>query len=46
MAETVWQAYSSDTLHWFVPAELADLDKAAGNTPEILRDKLGKHMTV
>lgn len=46
VAETVWQAYSSDTLHWFVPAELADLDKAAGNTPEILRDKLGKHMTV
>ena len=46
IAETVWKAYSSETLHWFVPAELADLDKAAGNTPEILRDKLGKHMTV
>jgi NAD(P)-dependent dehydrogenase (short-subunit alcohol dehydrogenase family) len=46
VARTVWEAYSSETLHWFVPTELADLDKAAGNTPEILRDKLGKHMQV
>lgn len=45
VAQTVWEAYRSDTLHWFVPAELADLDKAAGNTPEALRDKLGAHMS-
>ncbi|GGC89042.1 SDR family oxidoreductase [Halopseudomonas salina] len=44
VARAVMDAYSSETLHWFVPSELADLDKAAGNTPEILRDKLGKHM--
>lgn len=46
VARTVWKAYSSETLHWFVPAELADLDKAAGNTPEVLRDKLGAHMHI
>lgn len=44
VARTVWQAYNSETLHWFVPAELVELDKAAGNTPEILRDKLGRNM--
>lgn len=46
VARTVWEAYQSETLHWFVPSELADLDKAAGNTPEQLRDKLGAHMKI
>lgn len=44
VARTVWEAYRSDTLHWFVPAELVNLDKAAGDNPEVLRDKLGRNM--
>lgn len=44
VARTVWEAYSSNTLHWYVPAELADLDKASSNDPELLRDKLGRNM--
>ncbi|PKM29873.1 MAG: short-chain dehydrogenase [Gammaproteobacteria bacterium HGW-Gammaproteobacteria-11] len=42
VAKVVWQAYQSDTLHWYVPQELAELDKAAGNDPEKLRDKLAR----
>ncbi|MFN3579726.1 MAG: SDR family oxidoreductase [Pseudomonas sp.] len=42
VAKVVWQAYQSDTLHWYVPQELGDLDKAAGNDPEKLRDKLAR----
>ncbi|SDU32724.1 SDR family oxidoreductase [Halopseudomonas salegens] len=44
VAKVVWQAYQSDTLHWYVPQELADLDKAAGNDPEKLRDKLARQI--
>lgn len=40
VAKVVWQAYSSDKLHWYVPPELVELDKAAGNTPEIVREQL------
>jgi len=36
----VWSAYGSDKLHWFVPAEIGELDKAAGNTPELVREQI------
>ncbi|MEN6541754.1 SDR family oxidoreductase [Parvibaculum sp.] len=40
VAKTVWEAYGSDKLHWYVPPELVELDKAAGNTPELVREQL------
>jgi NAD(P)-dependent dehydrogenase (short-subunit alcohol dehydrogenase family) len=40
VAKVVWEAYGSDTLHWYVPPELAELDKAAGNMPEFVREQI------
>lgn len=41
VADSVWAAYQTpDKLHWFVPEEVGDLDKAAGNTPELVRDQI------
>jgi len=41
VAKCVWEAYNTpDKLHWFVPEEIGDLDKAAGNTPELVREQL------
>ena len=39
VAKVVWEAYHSEKLHWYVPAELWELDKAAGNTPELVREQ-------
>jgi len=38
IARTVWEAYHSDKLHWYVPPELFELDKVATLTPEKARD--------
>lgn len=40
VAKVVWEAYGSDKLHWYVPTELVELDKAAGNAPELVREQL------
>ncbi len=40
VAKVVLEAYASDTLHWYVPPELVELDKAAGNMPEIVREQI------
>ena len=40
VAKVVWEAYGSDKLHWYVPPELAELDKAAGNAPEMVREQI------
>ena len=39
VAKVVWEAYHADQLHWYVPPELAELDKAATLTPEAVRDQ-------
>jgi hypothetical protein len=41
----VWEAYNSDKLHWYVPPEIAELDKAAGNTPELIREQISSMVT-
>ena len=48
VAKVVWAAYHSDTLHWYVPPELHELDKAATLTPEAVRDSMiaGKFLPV
>ncbi|MBC7102724.1 MAG: SDR family NAD(P)-dependent oxidoreductase [Parvibaculum sp.] len=33
-------AYGSDKLHWYVPPELVELDKATGNAAEMVRDQI------
>jgi len=38
VAKVVWEAYTSDKLHWYVPPEIFELDKAATLTPEAVRD--------
>ena len=40
VAEVVWEAYHSDKLHWYVPPELFELDKAATLTPEAVREQM------
>ncbi len=45
VAKVVWEAYHSEKLHWYVPPEIGDLDKAAGNTPELVRDQISSMMT-
>ena len=37
IADTVWRAYQSEQLHWYVPAELSQLEMDATN-PERTRD--------
>lgn len=44
VARVVWDAYGSDKLHWYVPPELVELDKAATLTPEAVRDQFGGGM--
>lgn len=40
VAKVVWEAYTSDTLHWYVPPEIYELDKAATLEPEKTRDNM------
>ena len=42
IAKVVWDAYhdTSGRLHWYVPEEIADLDKDSANDPEGTRKKL------
>ena len=45
VAKIVWEAYNSDKLHWFVPEEIGELDKASANNPEQLREQISQMMT-
>ncbi len=40
VADTVWEAYHSDKLHWYVPPELVVLDHMATLEPERTRDEM------
>ena len=42
VAKVVWEAYHADTLHWYVPPEIVELDKAATLNPEAMRDQMAK----
>ena len=44
VAKIVWEAYNSDKLHWYVPEEIGDLDKAVGNNPELVREQIVQMM--
>lgn len=38
VAEAVWNAYHGDRMHWYVPPEIEDIDKAKVQSPEAMRD--------
>jgi NAD(P)-dependent dehydrogenase (short-subunit alcohol dehydrogenase family) len=39
VAEAVWRCYEGDTrMHWYVPEELEDIEKAKAASPEAMRD--------
>ena len=40
VAKIVWEAYHSNKLHWYVPPEIFELDKAATLAPEQTRDNM------
>jgi NAD(P)-dependent dehydrogenase (short-subunit alcohol dehydrogenase family) len=40
VAKVVWEAYHSNKLHWYVPPEIYELDKAATLAPEQTRDNM------
>ena len=40
VAECVWAAYIGEKLHWYVPPEVVERDKAKALNPEKLRDQL------
>lgn len=42
VAETVWRAYHSDTLHWYVPADLVWIDRIKGFAPGFIRARIAK----
>ena len=40
VAQAAWDAYHGDALHWFVPAELVELDRQSTAAPEAIRDAM------
>ena len=42
VAEAVWAAYASDKLHWYVPPEIAWIDRIKGLSPETIRKRIKK----
>jgi NAD(P)-dependent dehydrogenase (short-subunit alcohol dehydrogenase family) len=44
IAETVWRAYGSDKLHWYVPAEIAWIDRIKGFAPGFMRKQIAKNI--
>ena len=42
VAEAVWAAYGSTKLHWYVPPEIAWIDRIKGFAPEYMRSRIVK----
>ncbi len=40
VAEAVWGAYTTDKVHWYVPAELEAFDLVVTQHPEMVRDQM------
>lgn len=38
VAEAVWNAYHGDRMHWYVPPEIEEIDRAKVTSPEAMRD--------
>lgn len=46
VAECVWKAYHSDTLHWYVPASIGRIDVMKALAPKFTRSMLGRAITM
>ena len=46
VAEAAWEAYHGDQVHWFIPPELAELDRQSTAAPEAVRDALIAHAMI
>lgn len=46
VAECVWKAYHSDTLHWYVPAGIGRIDLLKALAPKFTRATLGRTLTM
>jgi len=44
IAETVWKAYGSNKLHWYVPEGIAWIDRIKGFAPTFMRDRIAKNI--
>lgn len=44
IAECVWKAYSSDRLHWYVPAEIGRIDVVKALAPRFTRNLMAKNV--
>jgi NAD(P)-dependent dehydrogenase (short-subunit alcohol dehydrogenase family) len=44
VAETVWKAYGSDKLHWYVPEGIAWIDRIKGFAPSYMRKQIAKNI--
>jgi NAD(P)-dependent dehydrogenase (short-subunit alcohol dehydrogenase family) len=44
IAETVWKAYGSDKLHWYVPEGIAWIDRIKGIAPTFMRNRIAKNI--
>ncbi|MEE8556985.1 MAG: SDR family oxidoreductase [Myxococcota bacterium] len=44
VAECVWEAYHSNRLHWYVPPEIEQLDRAKAAGVEAVRDQMRKRV--
>jgi NAD(P)-dependent dehydrogenase (short-subunit alcohol dehydrogenase family) len=42
VAQAVWAAYGSEKLHWYVPPEIAWIDRIKGFSPETIRKRIKK----
>ena len=40
IAKTVWNAYQSDKIHWYVPRELEKFEKEVAENPQKARELL------
>jgi hypothetical protein len=40
IAKTVWNAYQSNKIHWYVPEELEELEKEVAENPQKARELL------
>ena len=44
VAECVWKAYQSDTLHWYVPAGIGRIDLLKALAPKFTRSMIGRNI--
>jgi NAD(P)-dependent dehydrogenase (short-subunit alcohol dehydrogenase family) len=45
VAEAVWSAYHADKLHWYVPDEIAWIDRIKGFAPNFTRNQIAKRIS-